>query len=41
MSKITEKMSQIGYGSIIGAFAALGFAALAKEKVLDKLKKIW
>ena len=41
MNKIQEKISQVGYGSVIGAFAVLGLAVLAKEKVLDKLKKIW
>lgn len=41
MNKIQEKISQITYGSIIGGLAAFGLVFLAKEKVLDKVKKIW
>ena len=38
--KIQEKASQVAYGVIIGGFALLGLAALTKEKVLDKIKKL-
>ncbi len=38
--KMAEKVGQIVYGSIIGSMAVLGLVFTAKEKVLDKIKKI-
>jgi len=38
--KMSEKLNQIIYGSIIGGMALVGLVFVAKEKVLDKIKKI-
>ena len=40
MDKMKEKVSQIVYGVIIGGLALGGLLIVAKEKVLDKIKKI-
>ena len=40
MNKAQETASRLAYGAVIGGFALLGLAMMAKEKVLDKIKKI-
>ena len=40
MNKAQETASRLAYGTVIGGFALLGLAMMAKEKVLDKIKKI-
>jgi|TARA_R100000008_G_scaffold74534_1_gene53390 hypothetical protein len=40
MNKIQDITSRLGYGTVIGSFALVGLISLAKEKVLDKIKKI-
>ena len=40
LDKIQEKASQLVYGSLIGGLAVVGLVFTAKEKVLDKIKKI-
>ncbi len=40
MDKAQEKIGQLVYGVIIGGLALGGLLIVAKEKVLDKIKKI-